>query len=549
MCYIQGMNRKTLGVISAVTIIIACLPLFTINCIGGHDIAYHLLRIDALKTGIRNGLPFLRVNMLFFDGMGYASSMFYPDFLLYFPAMLRTLGLGINQSYHLFLFFCIAAAFLSAYFSMHCITKDRLASLTCAVIFVLYRYFLDDIYTRSAVGEFTAMIFLPLIFAGLYDLIFAEFDRPFLLGGGMCGVILCHTLTTFLCVLLCICAVLLCAKRLFSSPGKLLRLLLTAAAVLALTAFYWIPMLEQMLSSSFQFSGSIFDLNYEKMLLKDIFFNRHPAMGLAVFLLLLPRLLVKKKTDPVRFADLCALAAFLLTICTTGLIPWGRLQNVLSFIQFPWRLFTLTGPLLAFAAGIDWMELREELPGALKTGEFAETVLICMVLAVMSFSAAETLARNDQKYYSYSDDYFSYAPFTGNVLGGEWLPAGAEDRTALTADAQTAFLSDGSRADITREKNTLSVAGLSPELSWVDVPFLYYKGYRAVSGEGKELLTDGTGANGRVRVYPEGAGEIRVFYGGTALQKVSDLISLLALAGLGAGLVFFLKRKRKAAVS
>ena len=71
--------------VSLIALIIACLPLFTVNCIQGHDIDYHLLRIEALKTGILNGLPFLRVNMLFFGGEGYASSMFYPDFLLYPP--------------------------------------------------------------------------------------------------------------------------------------------------------------------------------------------------------------------------------------------------------------------------------------------------------------------------------------------------------------------------------------------------------------------------------------------------------------------------------
>ena len=37
------------------------------------------------------GAPFLRVNMLFFGGEGYASSMFYPDFLLYIPAVLHSI--------------------------------------------------------------------------------------------------------------------------------------------------------------------------------------------------------------------------------------------------------------------------------------------------------------------------------------------------------------------------------------------------------------------------------------------------------------------------
>ena len=71
--------------LAVIVLLAACAPLFTINCIGGDDIIYHLLRIEALKEGILAGRPFLRINMLFFGGAGYASSMFYPDLLLYFP--------------------------------------------------------------------------------------------------------------------------------------------------------------------------------------------------------------------------------------------------------------------------------------------------------------------------------------------------------------------------------------------------------------------------------------------------------------------------------
>ena len=86
-------NKKFYISVGAITLFVACLPLFTLNCIGGHDIAYHLLRIEALKAGILAGRPFLRINMLFFGGMGYASSLFYPDLFLYFPAVLRLLFL------------------------------------------------------------------------------------------------------------------------------------------------------------------------------------------------------------------------------------------------------------------------------------------------------------------------------------------------------------------------------------------------------------------------------------------------------------------------
>lgn len=536
------MNRKTVGVMALITIAVACLPLFTINCIGGHDILYHLLRIDALKAGIQNGLPFLRVNLLFFGGMGYASSMFYPDFLLYLPAVLRALGAGINLSFHIFAAFCIIAGFTSAYFSMKTVTRGRLAPLCCAMIFTLYQYFLDDIFTRSAVGEYTAMLFLPLVLAGLYDLIFLEFKKPYLLGLGMAGIILCHTLTTLLALVLCLAAVLICCRRLLKSPGKLLKLCLTALCVLCATSFYWLPMLEQMASSSFQYANSIFDLQYERMLLKDVFQNRHPGMGLAIFLLLAPRLFLKKRSDRIRFADLCLLAAFLFILCTTGLFPWGRLQDELSFIQFPWRLFAVTGPLLAFAEAIYLDAFQELLPSAPWSKEASCLLCATAVLIVMTVSAIQTQGRNDQEYYSYSDDYFDYAPYTGNVIGGEWLPMGATDRDSLTTDAPFALLPDGKKVEVLRDRNSLSLTGLDPSLSYVDVPFLYYKGYRASSLAGKPLKLDGSGENGRVRVYPDGAEGIRVSYGGTVLQKASTWISLLTLLGV-LGLGFYKKRK------
>ncbi len=96
----QNIGKPLVATLLFITFIYACFPLFTVNCINGHDIEYHLLRIESLKAGIEAGLPFLRVNLLFFGGEGYASSLFYPDFLLYFPAVLRAMGLSINLSFH-----------------------------------------------------------------------------------------------------------------------------------------------------------------------------------------------------------------------------------------------------------------------------------------------------------------------------------------------------------------------------------------------------------------------------------------------------------------
>ncbi|MCR4893040.1 MAG: hypothetical protein K5989_12780 [Lachnospiraceae bacterium] len=520
-----------------ITIIVACLPLFTVNCINGHDIEYHLLRIEALKEGILHGHPFLRVNMLFFCGEGYASSLFYPDFLLYLPALLRVFGLGINGAYHVFVAFCIICGFISCYFSVRYITGQDMSALLSAVIFTLCQYHIDDIYTRSAVGEYTAFIFFPLVIAGLFDLMYRDLKKPWILGAGMAGVLLCHTLTTFFSLILCVFALICSVKRLRQEPKILLRLFLTAVAVLLMTAFYWLPMLEQLNTTTFAYVKSKFDLDYEKLLLRDVFQNELPGMGISVFLLVLPRLFIKargeERKDGYRFADFCLIFGLLFTLGTTGLFPWKRAAKYLNFVQFPWRLFIVASSLLAIAAGIYIVIWAEEMwQGA---GEKLSPLITLIVLAIMISSAVGNLNRIDEGYYSYSDDYFEYGPHTKTVIGGEWLPITVTDREKLGDDADLAY-TDGGEIEIERIDNKVAVEGLTGEEAYVDVPYIYYYGYKAINAEnGEQLPLDGSGENGRARIYPGGAKAFTVYYGGTLLQTISSWLSFIAILG---GLAF-----------
>ena len=56
--------------------------------IFGHDVGYHLLRTEALKQRIED-MNFFNggIDYLFYNGAGYASSLAYPDLLLYIPAL------------------------------------------------------------------------------------------------------------------------------------------------------------------------------------------------------------------------------------------------------------------------------------------------------------------------------------------------------------------------------------------------------------------------------------------------------------------------------
>ncbi len=517
--------------VSLIALFFACLPLFTVNCIQGHDIDYHLLRIEALKTGILNGLPFLRVNMLFFGGEGYASSMFYPDFLLYIPALLRAAGVGINLSYHIFVAFCIVAAFTVMYLSMVYITGNRHAAVISAVAYTLCQYHMDDIYTRAAVGEFTAFIFLPLVAAGLYDLTEKDFEKPWLLSAGIAGVLLCHTLSTVFCIILCVVFSIVNFRTFAEKPVKLLKLFLTAVITLALTAFYWLPFMEQICSAEFRYKEAKFDVGYEKLLLRDVFTNSSGRMGIALFLLILTALLIRHTGDRlVRSADIFAVTGLVFALCTTGFFPWKRLERYVMSVQFPWRLFIMTSLLLSIAAGI----YIERAAGNM--GKAAVTA----VLALMIVSAVFNISRTEEGYYSYSDDYYDVVDYTKDVIGGEWLPETVTSRGKLGKYSEYAFDDKGEKVAVKRYGNTLTAE--DPGSEYLDVPFVYYKGYAAEDDSGRALRTDGSGENGRVRVYTGGAGSIRVAYRGTPLQKAADLISILTLVVL---IVFYVLKKRK----
>lgn len=508
-----------------VTIFFACLPLFTVNCINGHDVIYHLLRIEALKSGIAEGLPFLRINVLFLGGEGYASSLFYPDTLLYIPALLRLAGFSINSSYHIFIAVTIILGFLSAYFSAKIISADRFASLITAVVFTLAQYHLGDIYTRSAVGEFTALIFLPLIIAGLWDFSQNELRRPWLLISGMTGVILCHTLTTIFSLGLCLIIFIFNIRKTIKNPRIFLKLILSALFCLALTAFYYLPVIEQMASASFKYTKVSFDLNYEKLLLKDVFANQYKSMGIAVFIPLFSIFFIKHEKHRVIFADILTATGILFCLCSTGFFPWKRLASHLTFIQFPWRLFIIATPLLAFSSGI---YLSEFLNESRDNRPLLRKGLLIAVLSVMAVSAVGNYSVNDEGYYSYSDDYFNYAPYTAEIIGGEWLPSSVSDRQKLVKDSNIAYTVDDGEIEVNRDRNSLSVDLSAYSGQYIDVPFVYYKGYKATDADGNALTIDGSGENGRIRVWLNGENYVKVYYAGTTIQVISDILSIFA---------------------
>lgn len=534
-------NRIVLSVM-ALVFIVAISPLISRYCINGHDLEYHLLRIEALKENILIGRPFLKVNPLFFGGAGYASSMFYSDFLLYIPAIMRAVGVSINASYHIFVAICTLLCMLSSYYCAYKMSGSKYTGLVAAILLTLCPYHMDDLMVRAAVGEYMAFIFVPFVIYGIYNVLYEDMDKPWILAAGFGGVLLSHTATTAMCIVFTVAAFLIKIKTFIKKPNIIIRLALTACVTALVTAIYWLPMLEQFATARFNISsGGGIDMldaavDFSKVLSQDF-----PTIGVFLLLPTVFRFFVSREDDTtIEYADWMLIGGAAFCLLSTNIMPWEYLSRVLSFVQFPWRFFLIASVLFAFADAIlikcyvekIWCSNRED-----KNYSSSWSTFIIVTFMIMSSSALAHQSVNAQGYYDYSNDYYSYKPYTCNVIGGEWIPETVEDFGSILEDSEKMVASDGASVDFSRENGKV-LSTVNEEYEYIDVPFIYYKGYSAQiqneSGQKQKLQVDASGNNGFCRVYTQGTkGLLTVNYTGTALLYVSYILTILGFVLTG----------------
>ncbi len=175
------------------------------------DLGYHINRILALSTELRHGVFPVRISSYWLEGNGYPSSIFYGDILLYIPAILVMLGMNVFKAYSVFILLINVITLIVTFFCMKGIFVDGYLSLLLALSYVVSPYRLSDVFFRHAVGEYCAMIFIPLVFFALYRIYTNNLDyvrSSVILAIGMTGIIKTHLLTfemtVFSIALICI---------------------------------------------------------------------------------------------------------------------------------------------------------------------------------------------------------------------------------------------------------------------------------------------------------------------------------------------------------
>ena len=217
--------------------LLACLPLFSNYLYFGHDLEFHMQRIAAMAAELSYGQFPVRLTTTTLNGYGYASPLCYCELFLLLPALLYNLWLPLRTCYQVYLFAVTLATCLIAYFSFAKITASRRLGLLGALLYTLSAYRLTCVYTRAAVGEFTAMAFFPLVLLGLYGIYTSARPRfgdwlPMALG--MAAMVQSHLLS---CELTALLLILFCLLRLRETlrPARLLAWVKAALLTASIT--------------------------------------------------------------------------------------------------------------------------------------------------------------------------------------------------------------------------------------------------------------------------------------------------------------------------
>lgn len=553
-------------------VVIASLPLLTGGLIPGHDLQFHLNRIEGLAQGLASGQFPVRIQPGWLDGRGYAVSVFYGDLLLYFPAILRFFGVSVQGAYKIYAVAVNIGTALVSWYCLRRMLKNHWAALFGSVLYTLSIYRIINIYLRGAVGEYTAMLFLPLVFYGLWR-IFTQPDGtraqplvwlPAVIG--FTGLIQTHLLSCELVGMLTLgsCVVLL---RRTLRKNTFFPLCKVVGITALLNLWFLLPLFDYMrgdlvvnssdevnsLHNSAAYLGQMLGLSFNgdaervSLGLDQGTYREMPiALGLTLLLaaglFLLVTAMGKNRKDPVwKLGSFGLWAGFACLILASDVFPWDNLYNLnplmgrlVSMVQYVWR-FLSPGTwfwVLAGACAVCLLADRPDLRN-LSAG-------VLLVLTLFSWGGLIQTALSDNE----TMFRYSAANLESCDLGaGEYLPAGTEKEDfggARTFETEGTELTESSLNGLQATFTCQSADGGA-----VIVPTLYYPYYQAVDGNGTSLTVSQDPESKMIRVeIPAGyTGTVQVYFAEPWFWRAAEAVSLLALAGV----VVICLRRTKAA--
>ena len=549
-------NERAFIFLMLLTLLVSYLLLDPDNFINGTDTMFHLCRIKGIAADMKAGIFPPRIELFWMDDVGYGVGFYYPEIFLTGPAACLLLGFDLLTVYKYFNLFYVFCTLLVFFLAAKKLSGGRYAAGYAAAIYIGFSvYRIHNQFCRDGLGESLAYIFMPLIITGLYRIFRREKAGWQIFAIGFTGVLLTHMISFSIAVILTAVFLLIRIRTLLRDRMIIADLLKSVCLALCLSAFFLLPMVEQInktpaLKINQILSGAI-DLSYasEAIPFRSLFLREWVILpdggrildmypGWPMLLVPVLRLLLIKRKEDLRTADTLMAAGIIVCLCGTDLFPWQLFSRFLNTIEKSWRLFQSGTVFLSLAGGL--------YIGALCTKANRIYCLCGLFLFCAIFTPPIYKETYTRHHIVFKHDF--YLP-NNQITGAEYMPPDLSRRyiepnidRIQTADSSVQI------SNFKRQPLSISFDFLAPVSAEIDftVPFIYYYGYRAelIPPDGSvSMLTASAAGDGFVRVQgPETeSGTIHVFYRRTPVQTAGDIISLLTML-----LCLYIELRRKA---
>lgn len=327
------------------------IPFLWVQLYLSDDGKYHLLRLIGLDNSMEYGsFPFL-VFPFFCKNWGYSMMTFYPQLVTYIPYVLGLISGAFSTGLKIFASLTVVFSGIFMYNLVNEVTKKKGIAFLSAILYMIFPYRFECLFNRFAIGEFTAFVFIPIVFQGLYNLLQGDKKRHYYIAIGATGLLLTHTISTVYTALFCLIFVLFNLKAFFNKE-VIKKCLINIVFILLVSAMFIIPMLEFKFTAEYAIlEPDVMKTNAENVytktikpsqFLKDIGEDNGVSfvVGIPFITMILLGILAFRKIDKEHkdfYISFLLLGVISIIMCTY-LFPWRFMPDILCTLQYPWRL-------------------------------------------------------------------------------------------------------------------------------------------------------------------------------------------------------------------
>lgn len=565
---LESNNKIIHYILILISATIAAIPLINLRIYGTDDGFIHILRILGVENILKSGTFPPLINGAFCNGFGYAINVFYPPIVTFGPLIFRLFLSSYSNCLKIYSYITILVSGFTMYHFVKELSGKKEVALFSSVIYIFIPYRLETIYNRFAIGEFSAYMFIPLVFLGLHNLLYGDKKKHYYITIGAVGLMLTHTLTTEYTAMFAIIYILLNIPKL-KDKEIVKKIVINVIFIITITSFFLIPLLEYKLHSEYRiFSPDVMYYRGEYVAgtaisLAQLFKDFEPngvsfTLGITFTILMLLGVITYKKMnnqDKSNYLSFLVIAIISLYM-TNRFFPWSIMPYFVATMQFAWRMLAFFEFAMSVLCGYNLftfinMATKNKKKWFKELLSFSAVAIIIITMSKVNYNYKyeEHKKMTDDQYEKWAQSQEFLSIYS---INREYLPCNEDMADYIIKRDNNAHVISGKAELKNQNKENLIFECTAINVvqdTQIELPFVNYPGYKITlehNGE-KEQIEYYQSDNGFISIsIPKNMESVNISikYVGTIIEKISYIITIISLI-LFIIYLIYMKRKDK----